>query len=209
LAALAEKKISLRIDDENILYMYSDVGAGIIAKNDLFWGSSWSAGELQLNFKDSGDLNFPSWVEKSHYFTSRGVDLGIIEDAKLLLGDGNVDTHLKKLTDGDPDNVTFSAVFEAVKMGDKACTDLVDRTLSVMGLKVAYLTNFLNPEVVVIGGGLDRGGDYVVNYVRRVVKKIVMEEVAGSVKIILSRLGEDAVALGAVSLVTQELFSEV
>ena len=45
--------------------------------------------------------------------------------------------------------------------------------------------------------------------VRRVVKQLVMEEASGVVKIILSRLGEDAVAYGAVCLVTQELFAEV
>jgi len=62
LAALAEKKLSLRIDDENILYMYGDVGAGIITKNDLFWGSTWSAGEIQLNFSDIEDLSLPTMV---------------------------------------------------------------------------------------------------------------------------------------------------
>ena len=63
--------------------------------------------------------------------------------------------------------------------------------------------------MVVLGGGVERGGELVLNVVRRVVKQLVMEEAAGIVKIILSRLGEDAVAYGSVCLVTQELFAEV
>jgi len=103
----------------------------------------------------------------------------------------------------------LTAVFEAVKRGDQAVTDIVDPVINVFGLKVAYLTNFLNPEVVIIGGGLEKGGDFVVNRIRSVVKKLVMEEVSASCKIILSRLGEDAVALGAVSLVVQEIFAQM
>ena len=60
-----------------------------------------------------------------------------------------------------------------------------------------------------IGGGMERGGELVLNTVRRVVKQLAMEEASGIAKIILSRLGEDAVAYGAVCLVTQELFAEV
>ena len=103
----------------------------------------------------------------------------------------------------------LTAIFEAVKRGDKPVTDVVEPVIALLGLKASYLTNFLNPEVVILGGGLEQGGDYVVNRVRSIVKKLVMEEVAGSVKIILSRLGEDAVALGAVSLVIQEIFAEM
>ncbi|MBF0253606.1 MAG: ROK family protein [Candidatus Omnitrophica bacterium] len=209
LAALAEKKLSLRIDDENILYMYGDVGSGIITKNDLFWGSSWSAGEIQLSLADADELGLPEWVTQSHFFKSRGLDMGILEDVREFLASKPEGTDIWGLIGNDPKKLDIKAVFEAVRNGDKAVTEIVEKTMNLLGLKVSYLTNFLNPEVVVLGGGIEHGGDYSVNCVRRIVKKLVMEEVAGSVKIILSRLGDDAVALGAVSLVIQELFAEI
>jgi predicted NBD/HSP70 family sugar kinase len=211
LAALAEKKLSLRIDDENILFFFGDVGSGIITKNDLFWGSSWSAGEIQLSMTELEDLELPDWVGKSHYFKSRGLDMGMVDDVKAFLAQPQnaAKTDLWELAGKDINLVTMPLIFEAAKRGDKAIVDLIGPTIDLFALKVAYLTNFLNPEVVVIGGGMEHGGDFVINRVRRVVKKIVMEEVSGNVKIILSRLGEDAVALGAVSLVAQELFAEV
>lgn len=209
LAALAEKKLSLRIDDENILYMYGDVGAGIITKNDLFWGSTWSAGEIQLSLSDISELSLPPWVVESHFFKSRGLDMGIVEDAKALLKKNTVKTKLWKMVDEDLDKVDLDAVFDAIKKEDDPLVEIADKAVALLGLKASYLTNFLNPEVVVLGGGFDKGGDFVVNRVRRAVKKLVMEEIASSVKVILSRLGEDAVALGAVSLVTQEMFAEM
>ena len=209
LAALAEKKLSLRIDDENILYFYSDVGSGIIANNDLFWGSSWSAGEMQLNIENTEELNLAPWVSESGFFKADGLDLGIVKNAKEAVKQKDVKTILLELAGNDPGKITLPLVMDAIRKGDKLATSVVDAACTRLGLKVAYLTNFFNPEVIVLGGGIEIGGEFVLNVVRRVVKQLVMEEAAGVVKIILSRLGEDAVAFGAICLVTQELFAEI
>ncbi len=201
LAALAEKKLSLRIDDENVLYFYSDVGSGIIANNDLFWGSGWSAGELQLNLDNLDGLQLEPWVEKTDFFKSYGLDLGIVNRYNEALKKAG-QTAANEKSD-------VNAIFEAAKKGEAMAVSVVEEASARLGLKVAYLTNFFNPEVVVLGGGVERGGEILLNMVRRVVKQLVMEETSSVVKIILSRLGEDAVAYGAVCLVTQELFAEV
>jgi N-acetylglucosamine repressor len=208
LAALAEKKLSLRIDDENVIYFYSDVGSGIIANNDLFWGSSWSAGEIQLNIDNIEGLPFEPWVEKSNFFKSEGLDLGIARRAAEAVKKDQK-SKLWEMAGKDLEKIDSGLVFEAAKREDALAMTLVEEAGTRLGLKVAYITNFFNPEVVVLGGGVERGGELLLNSVRRVVKQLVMEEAAGSVKIILSRLGEDAVAFGAVCLVTQELFAEV
>ncbi|MBI3315450.1 MAG: ROK family protein, partial [Candidatus Omnitrophica bacterium] len=204
LAALAEKKLSLRIDDENVLYFYSDVGSGIIANNDLFWGSSWSAGEIQLNIDNRENLALQPWIDQTDFFKSEGLDLGMVRRVKeALKKDAAAKTKILELAGKDPEKIDMDMVFEAAKRGDAFALDKVEEASTRLGLKVAYLTNFFNPEVVVLGGGVERGGELILNSVRRVVKQLVMEEAAGVVKIILSRLGEDAVAYGAVCLVTQ------
>ena len=209
LAALAEKKLSLRIDDENVLYFYSDVGSGIIANNDLFWGSSWSAGEIQLNLENIEGLPIEPWVEKTDFFKSQGLDLGIAQRTREALKKEPGKTKLLDAVGKDLEKIDAPMVYEAAKKGDAFAVGIVEEASCRLGLKVAYLTNFFNPEVVVLGGGVEKGGELVLNMVRRVVKQLVMEEASGIVKIILSRLGEDAVAYGAVCLVTQELFAEV
>ena len=208
LAALAEKKLSLRIDDENVLYFYSDVGSGIIANNDLFWGSSWSAGEIQLNLDNLEGLPLESWVQKTDFFRSEGLDLGITRRAKEALKK-DAKSKMLEMAGKDVEKIDAAIVYEAAKRGDTVAVGIVEESGARLGLKVAYLTNFFNPEVVVLGGGVERGGELMLTSIRRVVKQLVMEETAGIVKIIMSRLGEDAVALGAICLVTQELFAEI
>lgn len=209
LAALAEKKLSLRIDDENVLYFYSDVGSGIIANNDLFWGSSWSAGEIQLNLDNMDGLELKPWVKETDFFRSRGLDLGILRMAKEALKANGGKSMMLELAQKDPDKLDLNMVFDATRRSDPMAVKVVEEAATRFGLKVAYLINFFNPEVVVIGGGVERGGEVFLNTVRRVVKQLSMEESSSIVKIILSRLGEEAVAYGAVCLVTQELFAEI
>lgn len=209
LAALAEKKLSLRIDDENVLYFYSDVGSGIIANNDLFWGSSWSAGEIQLNLENLEGLQLEPWVSQTDFFRSEGLDLGLVRRAKERMKKDGSKSKIMEAVGKDIEKMDASHVYDAAKRGDAIAAELVEEASTRLGLKVAYLTNFFNPEVVVLGGGVERGGELALNVIRRVVKQLVMEESSGIVKIILSRLGEDAVAFGAVCLVTQELFAEV
>ncbi len=209
LAALAEKKLSLRIDDENVVYFYSDVGSGVIANNDLFWGSSWSAGEIQLNLENTEGLELEPWVTQSDFFKSEGLDLGMVRRAKEAVKKDGAKSKILELAGKNPDNIDVNIIFEAVKKNDATAIKIVEEASTRLGLKVAYITNFFNPEVIVLGGGIEKGGELALNTVRRVVKQMVMEETAGVVKIILSRLGEEAVAFGAVCLVTQELFAEV
>lgn len=209
LAALAEKKLSLRIDDENVIYFYSDVGSGVIANNDLFWGSSWSAGEIQLNLENTEGLELAPWVTQSDFFKSEGLDLGMVRRAKEAVKKDGAKSKILEIAGKNPENIDMAVIFEAVKKNDAMAIRIVEEASTRLGLKVAYITNFFNPEVIVLGGGVEKGGELVLNTVRRVVKQMVMEETAGVVKIILSRLGEEAVAFGAVCLVTQELFAEV
>ena len=78
-----------------------------------------------------------------------------------------------------------------------------------LGTRIAYLINLFNPEVVIIGGGVERAGELILGSVRKAVRKLAFEEAASKVRIIPSRLGEDAVAFGAVALVLREIFANL
>ncbi len=73
-------------------------------------------------------------------------------------------------------------------------------------MRIAYLVNLFNPEIVFIGGGLEKAGDLMLNPIRETVGKLAFAGPAGMVKILPSSLGEEAVSLGAASLAARELF---
>ena len=77
-----------------------------------------------------------------------------------------------------------------------------------LGVRIAFLVNLLNPGVVVIGGGIEQAGIFIMDTIKRMVKTCCFEEMAEAVKIVPARLGEDSVAVGSASLVIRNVFAQ-
>ena len=66
--------------------------------------------------------------------------------------------------------------------------------------------NLLNPEVIIIGGGVEAAGIAFMDGVRQQIKLASIPEAAEKIRVVPSQLGEDAVAVGAAALVIQNYF---
>jgi glucokinase len=205
-AAFGEKALNPGADVDNMLYMYSDVGSGLVVHGDVYVGSSGCAGETQLAFE-----NNPK-DEKLHgkeYMYLRpmgtGIDLGIVAASKKVFEKG-LATEILALAKGSPEGVTKEIIIEAARKGDKIATELVREAGRCLGVKMAYLINFFNPAVVVVGGGLERAGDIFMDEVKAAVRRFAFEEPSSIVKMIPSLLGDNAVVLGSAALAAREVF---
>ena len=107
------------------------------------------------------------------------------------------------------DNVDLKSVFIANRAKDSTAAAALDEAAKRLGIKIASLVNFLNPEMVVIGGGLEEAGDEFLNKVTATVKEWAFREATEDLKIAYSHLRENAVALGAASLVMQRVFANL
>ena len=141
----------------------------------------------------------------SQYLKPWGADLGITQIARYEIEKG-IGTKIVSLAKGDPMNITTEVVIEAAKQDDDLASDIVHNAGMNLGIRVAYLVNLFNPEVVVIGGGVEKAGELILDPIRKTVHKLAFSEQADMVKIITSALGEDAVSLGAASLAIREIF---
>jgi glucokinase len=97
----------------------------------------------------------------------------------------------------------------AVKEKDPLAVKIVEEGGAALGKKAAFLTNLLNPEIIVIGGGVEDCGAPFLDAVKTTIKEWAVEEAASRVSIIPSAFGENAVALGAVGIVAREIFAQV
>lgn len=202
-AALGEKEIGLGQDIENMIYMYSDFGCGIIIKGEIYCGVSGSAGELCLNVEE-GDLNWP----QTHPFLKPGeVHLGISTQARKALEAG-VKSRISEEVSNDLSQITTAIVVKAAKEGDQLAMELIEHAGVSLGIRIAYLVNLFNPEVIVVGGGIEQAGAPLFDSIRKTVRRYAFEETASAAKIVPARLGEDSVALGAASVVIQEVFTQ-
>ncbi len=109
----------------------------------------------------------------------------------------------------DITKITLREIFQAALESDKAAQELLKNAAERLGIKIAYLVNLLNPEIVIIGGGLEEAGQFFLDTIRQSVSRWTFEEMFDAVKIIYSALGENAVALGAASLSMRQLFAQI
>jgi predicted NBD/HSP70 family sugar kinase len=202
-AIFGEKWLTLEPDIKNIIYMYSSVGCGIMIDGKIFRGSNGCAGEFLL----SSEIDYASWMKQSHESNVWGIDLGLTLEARKAVKE-NPRSAIAKMAGGDPDKVDFHVVVNAVKEKDPLVMDIVEKAAQDLGRKIAFLVNLLNPEIVIIGGGVEEIGTHFLESVKKMVKTAAIQEATRKLKIIPARLGEEAVALGAASLVVQDLFIE-
>ncbi|MBN1871730.1 MAG: ROK family protein [Candidatus Omnitrophica bacterium] len=207
-AAFGEKRLSLGRTIEDMLYVYSDVGCGIIIKGDIYCGASGSAGEIQLSISPKEAEKAKLSSNELSYLRPMGIDLGIISRAKESIQQG-VGTKIVETIDGKLENLTLEKIISSAESGDKLAIGLIESAGINLGTRISYLINLFNPEVVVIGGGIEKAGELILEPIRRTVKKFAFEEPANKVRIIPSALGEDAVALGAASLVLRDVFTQL
>ncbi len=203
-AAFGEKMHSLPIDAEDIVYMYSDIGSGIIMKGGIYCGASGSAGEIRINYPRSGE--YLSLSKDLSFLLPMGRDLGLINQARKLIEEEGIKTSISTFANNKLDEISVDNIIEAAKSGDTFAMELLEDAAVNLGVRVAYLVNLFNPEIVIIGGGIEKSGSLFLEPLRKTVRKWAFEEPANIVKIIPARLGKDSVAVGAASIVIRDAF---
>ncbi len=204
-AAFGEKKLNPKVDAEDLLYMYSDVGCGIIIRGDIYFGAGGNAGETKISKEHISKEEELVFFRGGQYLKPWSDDLGIANMARREIEKG-VGTKIVACAKGDVNNITTDTVIEAAIQDDDIASDIIRNAGMNLGVRIAYLVNLFNPEVVVIGGGVEKAGEIILEPIRKTVKKLAFSEQADIVKIIPSALGENAVSLGAASLAVREIF---
>lgn len=103
-------------------------------------------------------------------------------------------------TAGDRQEVRAEAVFQAAERGDPLSVEVLDRVAEYMAMGIANIVSILDPEMVVLGGGLFQSDLRLLAEVRSRVSRWAQPLAARSVRIEASGLGEDAGLCGAAKL---------
>lgn len=103
-----------------------------------------------------------------------------------------------------PECVTAEKVYEAGLQGDPLAIKVLERMGTYLGIGLANLVNLLNPEMIVIGGGVANGWQMFEKSMRGEVERRAFPVPAGRLKIVTAKCGDDAGLLGAAHLVLGE-----
>lgn len=204
-AVFGEKWFSTEYNREFMLYMYSGVSCGIIIDGKIYGGKDGWAGELGIySSKAPGETLEGMKTGLGRWDT----DLSIIEMTRRSIQAG-AQSVITEIVGGDLNKIDFRVVLQAAEKGDAVALAEIRKGGEALGKKIAFLVNLLNPELIVIGGGIEIAKHLLLDTIRATVKEWAFEESTQALKIIPSRLGDSAIAVGAACLMIRNLYMEI
>ncbi len=176
-----------------MLTIGTGIGSGIISDGKMIYGADGSAGEIghvQVIHEDGIICNCGS--------------KGCLETVASATGIKN--EYIKTLRE---DNLTPKSrqasksakkIFDLAKRGDITALKVVDKVAYYLGYACHILSVTTNPNVIIIGGGVSKAGDFLVNKIDDNFRKLLYAPTKNT-KIVLSELGNESGIYGAASLV--------
>ena len=174
------------------------IGGGLVADGALVRGANGFACEIGHMIVDPQGPHGPCGRRGCWERYASGSGLGWLGRAAAERGDLQA---VLDLADGDPEEIRGEHVTAAALDGDPAALAVVDEMASWVALGLVNLVNALDPDVLVIGGGLVQAGDLVLAPTRRwFADGMVAARFRPEVPIVAAALGERAGAIGAALL---------
>lgn len=179
------------------------IGSGIILNGEIFRGVNFTAGEIgHTTVTVDGPL-----CDCGNYgcLESLASVKALVKRAKRGLKEGRISA-INSLSNGNPELVKPEYIFMAAEVGDELALEILQEAGRYLGITLANLTNILNPTKILLGGDILAGLDYILPTIKATVQARAMEIPAKRLQIQPIELGTNAVAIGATTLILQQIF---
>lgn len=197
-AALGELNFGAGVGCENLICITvgTGIGSGLIINGKLVRGASNAAGEIghiKLQMND-GPLCGCGDFGCLEAFASGPAIVALAEEYIR----GGKSTKYRELADGE---ITPYIVAEAAKQGDAVARRIFAKMGEYIGIGLTSVVNLLNPEKIIIGGGVADAGEILFNPIRETLLKRAMPISGSAVQIVPAKLGNTAGVIGASMLI--------
>lgn len=172
------------------------VGGGIIVEGKILSGSTGAAGEIghiHVEDEETEKCGCGNVGCLEQYASATGV----VRLAKRKLAASDMDSSLRGI------EVTAKDVWDAVKAGDALAIEVADQFGWYLGRALANIANVVNPEIFVLGGGVSKAGDVLIEYIQKYYKTYAFPAAKG-VLFGLAKLGNDAGIYGSAKMVLND-----
>lgn len=175
------------------------IGGGIIIDGKILEGADGGAAEVGHIIVSPGGRGGNGAFGSIEGLTQRDA---IIERAARKIQEGR-ETILAKISDYDRFALTPAIIADAANAGDAVAKEVFEETGYFLGVTVANLINILNPQMIVVGGGIAQAGELILAPIRRAAYACAIRSLSLSCQIVPSALGDNAGIMGAVALIEQ------
>ena len=201
--AMGEYYFGAGVDSRNFLVVNlgHGIGSAIMREGEFYRGSSGSSGEighiiLEKNGPkcNCGNLGCLEAIASGN---------AIARDAKIAVLEGSA-TKIMELVNEDINRIEAKTVFEAARLGDRLAIQITERAMQYIGIGLANYINLLDPDLIILFGGLTNAGDIFLKKVKEVLRERQMKFAGRQVKLVISQMGENGTAVGSASLVLKK-----
>ena len=198
-AALGEYRFGLGRGVETMIYLTisTGIGGGLVLGGRLHVGAAGNGGELGHLVVRPGGRQCSCGRQGCIEAYASGTN--IADRARERLRSGEVSAL------ADLESCTAADVSRLARRGDPLAVSVWQETVDLLGQAVTDLVNILEPDLVVLGGGVTRAGDMLLDPVRRVVADSAMGPAAAAVRIELAALGDVVGVVGAAAIAFDRL----
>ena len=181
-----------------MLTLGTGVGSGIVFNGKLFEGNLGAGVELGNEVIRIGGEKCT--CGRKGCLEAYASATALIKQAQKAM-DGDKESLLWKLTDGNKENVNGKIVFDALREGDKTAEKVVKKYTEYLAAGVTNVINAFHPQAIVLGGGICAAGDVFLTPLKRKVNRGIFGGTKfAPVEIVVASLGNDAGIYGAAAL---------
>ncbi len=202
-AALGEYHFGAGKGVNNLIYLTvsTGIGGGIIINGRLYTGLCGSAGEIGHM---TIDVNGPRCnCGNIGCLETLASGTAVAKEAIRRISQGEKSS-LTEIVEGKIENITAEEVSLAAQGGDSLALEVISKAATYLGVGMVNLVNIFNPEMIILGGGMAKMGDLLLNPARQVVRERAFSLSAQAVCIVPAQLGDDAGVLGAAIFALQQ-----
>lgn len=177
------------------LFAGTGVGAGIVVDGELVRGTSGNAGEIGHATIERDGL--PCTCGSRGCVETFVGGWAIAERARRrVTAEPGPGAALLGLADGKVEAITAALVGQAAAQGDTLAQTLVEETGAALGVALAVIANALNPELIILGGGVVEGLPGLIEIAERELDHRALAAALKPLRVVRSHLGADAGVIG-------------
>ena len=201
--AMGEYYFGAGVDSRNFLVVNlgHGIGSAIMREGEFYRGSSGSSGEIGHIILEKNGPKCNCGNKGCLEAIASGN--AIARDAKIAVLEGNA-SKIMELVNGDINRIEAKTVFEAAHLGDQMAIQITERAMQYIGIGLANYINLLDPDLIILFGGLTNAGDIFLKKIKEVLRERQMKFAGRQVKLVISQMGENGTAVGSASLVLKK-----
>lgn len=185
-----------------LITLGTGLGSGIVNDGKVIYGTSYSAGEIgHMNMYRHGR---PCKCGSSGCLGRYVSAIGMVNTFKEKLKEGRTSI-IQTWTKDQVEQITALMISEAYELGDALSMEVMQETGTILGFGLANVVNILNPDLIIVGGGMAAAGDKLLQPVRETVHQHALKLSSSKCKIVQAELGSRAGTIGAASYAYSKL----